>query len=116
MSSAISGFLSDTLGERGRLRSEEFSRFLRDKLAGRRWQAILLRLATISEEDAREYKKFYKEYETRNRIAMFYVGQNSKVFLVTPKYHDAARTAGLDAFQNKTSTYAIVLTKEVILP
>ena len=108
-------FLSETLGERGRLPSEEFCRFLRDKLAGGRWQAISLRVATIAEEDTREYKKFYKEYETRNRIAMFEVGQNSsKLFLVTPKYHDAARMAGLHKLSNSAATYAVVLTKEII--
>jgi hypothetical protein len=111
----VNSFLPESLAERGRLRSEEFSRFLRDKLAGGRWHAIPLRLATISEHDGKEYKKFYKEYEMRNRIAMFSVGQNSKLFLVTPKFHDAARTAGLDALPNRTSTYALVLTKEIML-
>ena len=50
----------------------------------------------------------------KERIAMFSVnGQNSKVFLVPPKFHGAAKKTGLVSLPNKTSTYAIVLTKEI---
>jgi hypothetical protein len=107
----VNGFLEDGLTEKGRLRIEEFSRFLSDKLSGRRWIAIPLRLTTLSEQDGKEYRKFYKDYEVKKRIAMFSVGMNSKVFLVTPKFHGAA--TGLVPLPNKSSTYAIVLTKEV---
>jgi hypothetical protein len=110
----VNNFLPAMLAEKGRLKIHEFSRFLSDKLSGGRWVAIPLRLATISDQDAKEYKKFYKEYEAKERIAMFSVnGQNSKVFLVTPKFHGAAKKTGLVSLPNKTSTYAVVLTKEV---
>ncbi|CAJ1888328.1 unnamed protein product [Cylindrotheca closterium] len=103
--------IPSNLMEKGRLKIEEFQRFLHDKLAGRRWAAFALRLDILS--DQRAYKKFYKEYETKKRIAMFTVSQNTKVFLVTPKFHRSVQSEGLTLL-NKTSSYAIVLTKETV--
>mmetsp|Transcript_12615 Transcript_12615/g.30122 ORF Transcript_12615/g.30122 Transcript_12615/m.30122 type:complete len:2002 (-) Transcript_12615:73-6078(-) len=100
-----------SLTEKGRLRIDEFQRFLHDKLAGGRWAAFALRVDILS--DQRAYKKFYKEYETKKRIAMFAVNQNTKVFLVTPKFHRAVQSEGL-ILSNKTNSYAIVLTKETM--
>ena len=109
----VSHFLPPVLTERGRLKIHEFSRFLSDKLS-RGYLAIPLRLTTLSDQDAKEYRTFYKEYEMKERIAMFSVnGQNSKVFLVPPKFHGAAKKTGLVSLPNKTRTYAIVLTKEI---
>lgn len=99
------------LTEKGRLRIDEFQRFLHDKLAGGRWATFALRVDVLS--DQRVYKKFYKEYETKKRIAMFAVSQNTKVFLVTPKFHRSVQAEGL-TLSNKTSSYAIVLTKETM--
>ena len=114
---ALSGgnaFVPEVLSEKGRLKIEEFSRFLTDKLSGGRWAAIPLRLAVLSDQDMKLYKKFYKEYEVNRRIAMFSITQNTKVFLVTPKFHGAAKSTGFISLPHKTSTYAIVLTKEAI--
>lgn len=112
---ALSGsnrFVPEVLSEKGRLKIEEFSRFMTDKLSGGRWAAIPLRLTVLSDQDMQQYKKFYKEYEVKRRIAMFSITQNTKVFLVTPKFHGAAKATGYISLPHKTSTYAIVLTKE----
>jgi hypothetical protein len=110
--SGANGFVPEVLSEKGRLKIEEFSRFLTDKLSGGRWAAIPLRLTVLSDQDMKLYKKFYKEYEVKRRIAMFSITQNTKVFLVTPKFHGAAKSTGFLSLPHKTSTYAIVLTKE----
>lgn len=85
------------------------------KLRGGRWQATCLRLATVGgEKDANVYRAFYKEYETKERIAMFklYGDSGGKLFLVTPKFHHVAKRTRDITFGNKNSTYAIVLTKK----
>lgn len=111
----VNNYLPDSLCEKGRLKIDDFSKFLSDKLAGGKWTAIPLRLTTITDQDVKEYKRFYKEYEVKKRIAMFAVGQNTKVFLVTPRFHGAAKASGFLSLPNKTSTYAVVLTKETSL-
>ena len=109
----VDRYLPETLKEKGRLKIHEFSRFLSDKLAGGRWSAIPLRLTTVSDQDGKYYRKFYKEYEVKQRIAMFSINGGSKLFLVTPKFHGSAKSTGLVSLPNKTSTYAIVLTKDI---
>ena len=103
------GFLTANFVEKGRLSIPEFQKFLAQKIDGGRWAVVTLRLSVISESEA--YKLFYKEYETKNRIAMFSVGKETKMFLVTPRFHrDTMSLRG--QFTNSTSTYAIVLTRE----
>jgi hypothetical protein len=110
---SLCGFLPPNLTERGRLRVDEFAKFLAGKLKkGGRWVGIPMRLSVYSEEDAKQHKKFYKEYETAKRIAMFAIGEHSKVFFVTPKFHRAASKALGRSFNVETSTYAVVLTRE----
>lgn len=104
-----SGFLPDTFSERGRLSIPEFQKFIRQKIDGGRWTVVSLRLSVTSESDA--YKGFYKDYEAKMRIVMFAVGKETKMFLVTPRFHkDAHSLTG--TFTNKTSTYAVLLTRE----
>ena len=67
----------------------------------------------LLEQDAKEYKKFYQTYELKRRIAMFAVNQNTKVFLVTPKFHGAAKATGVVSLPMKSSTYAVVLTRDI---
>ena len=110
--SGVDQFLPESLSEKGRLKIHEFSRFLTDKLTGGKWVAIPLRLTTLSDQDAKYYKRFYKEYEIKQRIAMFSIN-GSKLFLVTPKFHGAAKSTGFVSLPNKHSTYGIVLTKEI---
>lgn len=103
------GLLPGVLKETGRLKADDFTYFIRGKLDGGRWEAVAFRLATVSDKDAKEHKKFYKEYEgKKRRIAMFSLG-DGKAFLVTPKYHRLAKAL---TFARSTSTYIIVLTKK----
>ena len=113
--SAVGRFMSESLIQKGRSKIDDFHKFLSEKLRGGRWQATCLRLATVGDRDASMYKAFYKDFEAKERIAMFKLRKDTsggKLFLVTPKFHHVAkRTRGI-AFGNKNSTYAIVLTKK----
>ena len=100
--------MPERLSEQGRLPIPEFTKFVAGKLAnGDRWEKAVARLMPSSDSDAKEYKKFYKDYEAKNRIAMFGLEDKEKLFLVTPKFHKAARD--FVTFQNPTSTYAVIL-------
>lgn len=108
---ALSGVLPESLSERGRLRVEEFIKFLSGKLKGGKWTAILLRMSVSSDEEAKKHRKFYKEYESMKRIAMFGINENTKLFLVTPKFQRVAAKVLGSSFGIETSTYAIALTR-----
>lgn len=108
----INGFIPEMPKNKGRLKADEFSNFLSNKLNGGNWVAAALRLTTVSELDSSKYKEFYKEYEKIHRIAMFELGSaGSKLFLVTPRFHGAAKALKA-SLVNKTSTYAIVLSRK----
>lgn len=108
----LNGVLPENLSEKGRLRIEEFTKFLSGKLKGGKWSATRLRMSLFSsDEDAKKHKKFYKEYESMRRITMFAVSENSKLFLVTPKFHRVAAKALGSSLSAETSTYAIALTR-----
>eukprot|EP00536_Pseudo-nitzschia_multiseries_P009367 jgi/Psemu1/297229/fgenesh1_pm.260_\ len=110
----VNTYLSETLTQKGRSKIDDFHGFVSEKLRGGRWQATCLRMTTINSKDADIYREFYKEYETKERIAMFklYGESGSKMFLVTPKFHQIAKQSREIRFGNKNSTYAIVLTKK----
>jgi len=110
---SVHKYMSESLTQKGRSKIEDFNRFVSEKLKGGRWQATCLRLTTISDKDTDIYKAFYKEFETKERIAMFklYGESGSKLFLVTPKFHEIAQQTRSITFANHGSTYAIVLTK-----
>jgi hypothetical protein len=111
----VNRFMSESLIQKGRSKIDDFDRFLSEKLRGGRWQATCLRLSTIGDRDANIFKSFYKDFESKERIAMFKLhgdSGGSKLFLVTPKFHHVARRTRGIAFGNKNSTYAIVLTKK----
>jgi Transcription factor S-II (TFIIS), central domain len=103
------GLLPETLKQKGRIAPDAFTEFISSKLKGGR-EAVILRLATISENDATEHKKFYKDFEgNKKRMAMFSLDNGDKAFLVTPRFHRIAK--GL-TFAKSTSTYVVVLTKK----
>jgi hypothetical protein len=111
----VNRFMSESLIQKGRSKIDDFDRFLSEKLRGGRWEATCLKLATIGgDRDANIYKAFYKDFEAKERIAMFKLSgeSGSKLFLVTPKFHHIARRTRGITFGNKNSTYAIVLTKK----
>ena len=106
--SQVDEMLPELLTEKGRNRIAAFSEFLNAKLDTGRWVAISMRLTTVSDNAANDnaYKKYYKDYEKKERISMFSIGKESKLFLVTPKFHGAASPL---KFENRTSTYAVLL-------
>ena len=112
---SVGRFMPESLIQKGRSRIDDFDRFLSEKLKGGRWEATYLRMATASDRDASIYKSFYKDFEAKERIAMFKLHDDSlggKLFLVTPKFHHVARRMRGISFANRNSTYAVVLTKK----
>lgn len=105
---AINRFLPDDMSMRGRSRIEEFTKFLSDKLKTGNSSATALRVS-ISDEWKDNYKKFYREFEKKGRIAMFKVNEG-KLFLVTPKYHSAAKEIR-SQLRSRHHTYAVVIKK-----
>ena len=108
----LHNLLPESMTEKGRLRLEEFAKFLAGKLKGGRWEAVTIRMSVSSDEDAKKLKKYYKEYESTKRIAMFSINENAKLFLVTPKFHRTAGKVLGTSFNTEKSTYAIVLTRD----
>jgi hypothetical protein len=106
--SIAEGLLPENLVEKGRLKDDEFSRFIHSKLGGGKWSVATFRLITFSNKDEREHRKYCKEYESRMRLAMFSLSEDSKVFLVTPNFHASVRSLG---FENASSTYAVALVR-----
>lgn len=106
----LNNLLPEGMTEKGRLRLDEFTKFLAGKLKGGRWAAVSIRMSVSSDEDAKKLKIFYKEYESMKRIAMFSVSEHTKLFLVTPKFHRTAEKIVGNMFDAEKSTYAIILT------
>ena len=109
---SINGYLPNFFEVIGRTQEEELKKFLRDKMSGGKWNLIPFRVTMISDSDTTNYKKFYKDYEARGRIAVIKPddSSSSKVYLLTPKFHRIAKD--YTEFYSKTSTYAVLLTKE----
>ena len=108
----LHNLLPENMTEKGRLRLEEFAKFLAGKLKGGRWEAVTIRMSVSSDEDAKKLKKYYKEYESTKRIAMFAINENTKLFLITPKFHRTIGKVLGTSFSTEKSTYAIVLTRD----
>jgi hypothetical protein len=106
----VDSLLPETLTEKGRLQIAEFSSFLSAKLSSGKWIAVVLRVVTFSDPDAKQLKKFIKDYELKNRIAMISLESESeefsKLFVVTPKFHRAAKSLTVG---NPAGTYAVLL-------
>lgn len=113
--SGLDGFLPGSLAERGRVPEKEFIKFVKEKAKGGRWMSVALRLDPISDNDDREYKRFCRAYEEKERIVSITVSPNTKVFLVTPQFHKAANQNGIESFSSRTNSYAVVLTKDTRL-
>jgi len=108
----LDNFLPNVLADKGRLPIEEFNKFIFNKTKHGKSTVAVLKLSSIfSEDDVAAYKKFYKEYEAKKRIAMFSIREETKLFLVTPKFISAAKCLN-GRISSRTSTYAVVLTKE----
>lgn len=113
----IDNFLPASLTEKGRITLDEFNKFISDKMKSGRWNIVHLKLSHINgESDMSAYKRLYKEYESLDRICMINVTDSTKVFLVTPKFIRVCKCMSGVENVSRSSTYAVVLTKEKLLP
>jgi hypothetical protein len=113
----IDNFLPASLTEKGRITLDEFNKFISDKMKSGRWNIVHLKLSHINgEADMSAYKRLYKEYESLDRICMINVTDSTKVFLVTPKFVRVCKCMSGVENVSRSSTYAVVLTKEKLLP
>ena len=99
--------LPQRLDDPGRTKITEFIAFLSGKRNSNNWDIYVLRLVPCSDADAKEYKKFYKDFEGKQRIAMFRLPSKSKLFLITPKFHREVKD--LIRLENASSTYGVLL-------
>lgn len=109
-------FLPSSMVEKGRITLGEFNKFISEKMKSGRWNLVHLKLSSITgETDMNSYKRLYKEYESLDRICMINVTDSTKVFLVTPKFLRVCKCMTTVENLSKSSTYAVVLTKDSIL-
>lgn len=110
--SRANGVLPRKIVEKGRLPVSEFSKFIQLKLSGGRWLLITLYCCIKTENDKREYKKFNRDYEEKERIAMFGLSNGSKLFLLTPKFHEYLKEEGVQVtLQHSKSPYLVLLVR-----
>lgn len=105
----VDNMMPEKLTETRRTHLESFIQFVREKMKSGRYDILLLRMVPDHSASAR-YRAFYKEYESRNRIATFNI-QSDKLFLVTPKFQRHLRGCGV-VFEKATTTYGLVLAKK----
>ena len=113
----IDNVLPSSLSEKGRVTLDEFNKYTSEKMKGGRWNVLHLKLSYINgESDMIAYKRLYKEYESLERICMINVSDTTKVFLVTPKFLRVSKCMAGVQNLSRSSTYAVVLTKDKLLP
>jgi len=110
----LNGFLPSDLVDKGRISIEEFNKFISDKMKSGKWTLIHLKLSSITgESNKTSYKRFYKEYESIDRICMIPVSDDgTKLFLVTPKFLRIIKCMSSVDNLSRTNTYVVVLTKQ----
>jgi len=106
--------LPSTLVEKGRLPVDEFSKFVHEKTKSGKSVLAFLRLSSMSDNEMESYKRFYKQYEAIGRITMMTVSNETKCFLVTPKFQRSLLKYLTDDSLSKTSSYVVVLTKQTL--
>eukprot|EP00546_Thalassionema_frauenfeldii_P020557 CAMPEP_0178903134 /NCGR_PEP_ID=MMETSP0786-20121207/4990_1 /TAXON_ID=186022 /ORGANISM="Thalassionema frauenfeldii, Strain CCMP 1798" /LENGTH=1932 /DNA_ID=CAMNT_0020574475 /DNA_START=167 /DNA_END=5965 /DNA_ORIENTATION=+ len=102
---SINVVLPHTIKIKKRSRVDEYTSFLTSKLRSGNSILVLLRLSICGKVD--DYKRFYKDYESKKRIAMCKLGEDT-LFLVTPKFHVAAKEIR-NKVLSKTSTYGVLI-------
>lgn len=106
--SKVEDMLPERLRDDGRTRVDEFVKFLAGKQNSGNWEIYALRLLPCTDSDAKQYKRFYKDFEGKERIAMFKLGRN-KLFLITPMFHQ--KVSDFVTLENSQSTYGVLLTR-----
>jgi hypothetical protein len=112
--SISSGVLPERLTEKGKVAVQQLATFIREKTASQKWTVALLRMTLFSEKDRHEFKKFYKAYEKRQRIAMLSVNESMSLYLVTPMFHH--ELSAFASFEKSTSTYGLMLIRDFRSP
>ena len=107
LKSNAESMLPENLHDSHRTKVDEFIEFLSGKSNSSNWDIYTLRLVPCSDADAKVYKRFYKEFEGKQRIAMFKLPNKNKLFLITPKFHKEVKD--LIPLDNGSSTYAVLL-------
>jgi len=108
----VDRFLPSIWVEKGRLTLDQFNKFTNEKAKSGRWDLAYLKLSSITGSNMRNYKKFYKEYESLGRLTMIQVSETTKIFLVTPKFLRVCKCLNHVENLSRSSTYVVVLTKE----
>ena len=111
---SLDRILPSTLVEKGRLPVDEFSKFVHEKTKSGKSVLAFLRLSSMSDNEMDSYKRFYKDYEAIGRITMMTVSNETKCFLVTPKFQRSLLKYLTNDCLSKTSTYVVVLTKQTL--
>jgi hypothetical protein len=105
--SIADGLLPENLKEKARVSIPEFRSFLKDKVKSDKYATMVLSFAPLSDNDLKEYKKFYRDYEQRKRVAMFPLSDGAKLFLLSPKYSREAKILEFKPQHNRS--YAVIL-------
>jgi len=105
-------FLPCRIFGKGRLGVDGVNDFICKKTK-RNWTVIPLRVsfASSSESDIVEYKRFFNNYEMKNRLAMFSASKLTKLFFITPKFQKSVLCLP-QGVSKIDSSYVIVVTKE----
>lgn len=110
--SEVDRFLPDTLTAIGRLAGDEFASWVSDKAARGRWVVVPLRIVANSDRDERDLSKLTESFERQNRLAMFAPSPETKVFVVTPGFQPVVEETGAMQFGKRSSSYAVVVTRD----
>lgn len=102
----IPNFLPEQLIEKKRSPWEVLDQFLREKLRSGKYKATTLRMTPCSDKDTQILKSFYKDYERRDRVAVFQV-KEEKLYLITPKFQSLLRDAV--HFEKIPATYVVFI-------
>jgi hypothetical protein len=116
-------FFPACLRELGQARISGLTEFFQQKLLhGKgRWVASTARVLPASSRDAREHRKFCSNVESRDKCCLLSTLDESddatsneptnKVYLVTPKFHNALAVRDQLQFQHPTNSYIVLLSK-----
>jgi hypothetical protein len=106
--SDLDGLLQDSIASKGRLPVDSYKEFIATKSRSGRSTIVVLRVSVCG--GSRDFKQFYKDYESKERLAICELDAGHQLFLVTPKYHSASKVIR-DQLVQKQKTYAVLIRK-----
>lgn len=102
----LDGLLQDSIASKGRLPVDSYKEFIATKAKSGRSTIEVLRVSVCG--GSRDFKQFYKDYESKERLAICDLDAGHQLFLVTPKYHSASKIIR-DQLVQKQKTYAVLI-------